>query len=287
MQAPNLLSSGSQSPPSAPQFGGSDQSSPQRPEPTAQPASDDAEETYDTPAYLDADSENDGGNGTYIILPETAEDLASWIQSTLGIVNMPQDDVPTPTYNAESRPMNKEPVLLLDIGSVGNLCGDQWAKNMAQLALSSGRKPQSTRRDKPLAISGVGHGSQKCTHNCLFPIAIKTSNGYMKGTFEAPTVPKSNLPALLGLDSLRRLRAVIDCRTMKVHFIGPGDFDIQASSPPGTKCIQCLTAPSGHMVVSCADFAGLETSENNGGVILQDAVLHADSSTPVVHTSNI
>ena len=82
MQAPNLLSSGSQSPPSAPQFGGSDQSSPQRPEPTAQPASDDAEETYDTPAYLDADSENDGGNGTYIILPETAEDLASWIQST-------------------------------------------------------------------------------------------------------------------------------------------------------------------------------------------------------------
>ena len=182
-----------------------------------------------------------------------------------------------------------DPVLLLDIGSVGNLCGDQWAKTMAKKALDTGRRPQSIRRDKPLAVSGVGHGSQKCTHNCIFPIAVKTSTGYLKGTFEAPTVPKSNLPALLGLDSLRRLRACIDCRTMKVFFLGPGDYDIQAHAPPGTKSIQCLTAPSGHMIVRCADFAGLEVSENNGGVILQDAALHSletpSSSTGAIRSN--
>jgi hypothetical protein len=71
----------------------------------------------------------------------------------------------SPLYlHAATRLEDGRPILLLDIGSVGNLTGDQWLKDTGRLAMRHGRRPEQYRRERPLDVSGVGNGSHKCTH---------------------------------------------------------------------------------------------------------------------------
>eukprot|EP00969_Alexandrium_andersonii_P180544 7979065-Alexandrium_andersonii.AAC.1 len=35
---------------------------------------------------------------------------------------------------------------------------------------------------------------------------------------------------------------------------GPGDYDLEACLPPGTQRLDCTYAPSGHMMLPCAEF---------------------------------
>ena len=51
--------------------------------------------------------------------------------------------------------------------------------------------------------------------------------------------------------SLRRMRAVIDVATNRIYLTGPGEYDLSSIMPPGTQTIQCVDAPSGHMVIPC------------------------------------
>ena len=110
-------------------------------------------------------------------------------------------------------------------------------------------------------------GSQACTHNVQLPVAVQLDNGtgFLEGTYTAPIVPNSSLPALLGLEACHRERAIIDCLNNKLYLAGDGDFDLLKALPPGTKVISLETAPSGHMMIPCADFAGLGKFQNRGG----------------------
>ena len=40
--------------------------------------------------------------------------------------------------------------LLVDPGSVGNMCGDKWARNVARMAVRNGMKPNYEKREKTL-----------------------------------------------------------------------------------------------------------------------------------------
>ena len=62
--------------------------------------------------------------------------------------------------------------ILIDPGSVGNLCGDQWAKDIANEAHRHGLKPAYQKRRHILPVSGVGKGAEECAYDCLLPIAI-------------------------------------------------------------------------------------------------------------------
>ena len=180
---------------------------------------------------------------------------------------------PKTAYHTETRLKDGRSSLLLDIGSVGNLAGDEWVQNQARIAVHNKRKPEQYKRERPLNVSGVGNGSQSCTFNCKLPIAIQNKDGkFTKGTFDTPTVPKSMLPALLGLDSTRRCRGIIDTNTLVLYLCGPGDYDLSTSLPPGTESIQCEIAPSGHMVIPCSDFEALDKSQRYGGLTLEHEV---------------
>ena len=48
----------------------------------------------------------------------------------------------TTSYHATTRPMDGRMALLIDPGSVGNLCGDRWAKELAQLGKKHGQDPK-------------------------------------------------------------------------------------------------------------------------------------------------
>ena len=72
------------------------------------------------------------------------------------------DQAEDTAYHIRSQLPDGRPALLIDPGSVGNLCGDQWARSVAVAAKKAGRELSYKRRATPLNVSGVGHGSQKC-----------------------------------------------------------------------------------------------------------------------------
>ena len=164
-------------------------------------------------------------------------------------------------FHIHTRLPDGRPCLLIDPGTVGNLCGDKWAKSVAQAAARNGHKPTYERRNRPLRVSGVGEGSQSCQYDCKLPIALRQcSDNPMPqisvGHITTPTVPNSELPGLLGLQALRSNRTILDMNTLKMYFLGPGDYDLTRGLPPGTDCFQCELAPSGHLVIPCCEFSG-------------------------------
>ena len=78
----------------------------------------------------------------------------------------------------------------------------------------------------------------------------------MTGTFDAPAVPGSQLPALLGLNAARASRTIIDTTSRIIYMAGPGDYDLMQALPPGAQQFQCVLAPSGDMMIPCAEFQG-------------------------------
>ena len=106
------------------------------------------------------------------------------------------------------------PSLVVDPGSVGNLSGDSWCREVAAAAARHGKRPSYERRPRPLQVSGVGNGSQKCQYDCKLPVALRKKDGetISMGVMTTPTVSQSQLPGLLGLTALRKNRAILDSR---------------------------------------------------------------------------
>ena len=142
---------------------------------------------------------------------------------------------------------------------MGNLAGDKWAREVSAMAITNKRRPEQVRRDRPLTVSGVGTGTQKCTHNVKLPIAMcRTDGTHSSGSFQVPVVPNSELPGLLGLQSMRDRVAILDMNKLQLHFCGPGDYDLVRHLPPGTETFQCEIAPSGHLVIPCCEYEGVD-----------------------------
>ena len=167
-----------------------------------------------------------------------------------------------PTYHIQTRLPDGRPSLIVDPGSVGNLCGDKWAKEVAIAANRNGHNPSYQQRARPLQVSGVGSGSQKCNYDCRLPIGLRHSKSQQTtlGELTIPAVQSSDLPGLLGKQSLKRNRAVWDFVTDKLYFMGPGDHDLEKAMPPGTDVFQLETAPSGHSVLPCCEFSSASGS---------------------------
>ena len=62
-------------------------------------------------------------------------------------------------FHVQTRLPDGRPAIIVDPGSVGNLGGDQWCKEVAVAGSRAGKKPSYKKRPKPLSVSGVGHGS--------------------------------------------------------------------------------------------------------------------------------
>ena len=65
-----------------------------------------------------------------------------------------------------------------------------------------------------------------------FAITLRDIHGKpVECTYTAPTINQSSLPALLGLNSLINVGALMDFRNMQLHFTGPGPLNYAASLP--------------------------------------------------------
>ena len=198
-------------------------------------------------------------------------------ETFLGKAQTPTQSRPQPprSGNSETSLSNGKVALLIDIGSYGNLAGDQWLASLARIFVDCGRPIsdiEQIRRAKALNVSGVGSGSQVCNYNTHIPIAIPTLEGTMGATLKVPTVPNSDLPGLLGLQSLRNARSIIDTESNKLYMLGPGDYDLMKALPPGTSVIQLEEAPSGHLMMPCDQYNQFDIEQKNGGLILDKQV---------------
>ena len=161
-------------------------------------------------------------------------------------------------YHVQTRLPDGRIAIIVDPGSVGNLGGDKWCKDVAVSGARAGKKPTYKKRPKPLSVSGVGHGSQQCNYDCHLPIALRhdRTNDVSHGEITLPAVQGSDMPGLLGNQSLIDNKAIWDFENMKLYFVGPGEYDLEKALPPGTDVFQLERAPSGHIVLPICEFDG-------------------------------
>ena len=131
--------------------------------------------------------------------------------------------------------------LLIDTGAIKPLAGDQWVKRAAAAAESAGRGTSFVPLDRPLSVEGVGNGCNSCTERAVVPIAMEDGS---TGTYSPAVVPQSEIPALVGFDTLEKRRVLLDCFNGKYYEIGTGGYDIQLS--PGSRLLHLHKAPTGH-----------------------------------------
>ena len=68
-------------------------------------------------------------------------------------------------------------VLLVDTGSPGNLCGDEWTKGHSrELAKVGLPGPRHLQRDSPMVWAGVGTGSQSTDYDVQVAIGLPGSS---------------------------------------------------------------------------------------------------------------
>ena len=153
-------------------------------------------------------------------------------------------------YHANTRLSDGRESLLVDPGAHDNLAGSKWVDRVTRLASIYNLEVHRVSLDHPVNVGGVGNGTQTCTESVDVPIS--TSPGVIS-RYSAPIVPDSHLPALLGNKSLRRNRALIDCGTGRLWFVGPGDIRMQM--PPGSVEMQMELSASGHWLLPITEYA--------------------------------
>ena len=162
--------------------------------------------------------------------------------------------------------------MLVDPGSPENLCGDEWSHRQ-QLAAQEAGRPLATYTElpRPLTVGGVGTGTQSATHAVRVQLGMP---GGKEGTYEAPELPNSSTPALLGQKSLKRFRSLIDCYNKQLFHIGPGGYHLQLS--PGSAQHQLEESHAGHLMLPCSEFD--EQPKESTAEMLTDA--QEPTSTP-------
>ena len=136
--------------------------------------------------------------------------------------------------------------LLIDPGAHDNLIGGNTSRLLAEQCMTKPREGQLTKR---LSVAGVGSGGQSTdvTHRIDFDVQESQSGNSVRCAFNAPVIEGSDLPPLLGLKSLKRLNAIVDCGQQLL--ILPGPAGIKHSYPPGSVVLNLSMSPSGHLIL--------------------------------------
>ena len=152
---------------------------------------------------------------------------------------------------------------------------------MAAASLQAGQQPTQSRMERPLSLQGVGEGTHTALWETRIPVAVPDGDGRASlHTFEAPTVggTGSDLPALLGLRSMRAKQSVLEMGPgrERLSFPGPGGYEVTWS--PGTIHLPLVVAPSGHYVIPCDSFG--QVQPQSGGLAARTMALHTWAEGP-------
>jgi hypothetical protein len=192
----------------------------------------------------------------------------------------PTEDA-TENYLAKTRMKDREgEALLIDPGSPDNLCGDEWSERMRTAAVRAGR-PDTTSipMRNQLEVGGIGTGTQTATQKVVHRIGLA---GGREANYKTPVLPNSGTPALLGQRSLRKMRALIDCFTGRLYFIGPEDYQIKVS--PGSETHELVESHAGHLMLPCSEFQD-NSKATKEAMQVMNAHITKDGGAPPVSTN--
>ena len=185
--------------------------------------------------------------------------LLTWIRSktisvfpmwTSGQDRLLQQCVEGNIYHMRARLRDGREGLLIDPGAVSNLAGDEWVKRVGRLAKEQGLSMKYSPLDHQILVEGVGNGSQTCAQNCSIPVKTQAPSTFQ--TFEAPVVPRSTIPGLLGLAELKERNCVLDCKHGFLYEV-QGSYSLTAGK--GTVKHVLEPAMSGHWMLPITQYS--------------------------------
>ena len=99
--------------------------------------------------------------------------------------------------------------LLVDLGAHDNLTGSEWVDRVGAWLHKHhpGERVQTSKLGRSISIEGVGTNPDRCENAVRVPLHMADGEA---ATFDAPVIPNSSVPALLGMRSLAAKRAVVD-----------------------------------------------------------------------------
>jgi hypothetical protein len=201
----------------------------------------------------------------------TAEQLAEWSASWseltceeyTALAQGPSGDSEHQEIHLKGTSQTKLPggnSILVDLGSQINIVGENTIKEFTATADKFNLQTTYQRRQNRLLVNGVGSDAAYCDQKAEIPIAVKFQD--MPATKESflANVAKgcgADLPAILGAVSMQEKDSVLLLRPGKemIVFPGPGGYKIEWS--PGSRHLEMVQAPSGHLVIPCDRFADL------------------------------
>eukprot|EP00971_Amphidinium_carterae_P273094 5420645-Amphidinium_carterae.1 len=138
--------------------------------------------------------------------------------------------------------------LLVDPGSWGNLSGDRWVAEAGRRSEKTGGEIRWEKRLTTLRVGGVGKTTDEVEYNATVPVTLCDAAGAMEeGAFKTLVLSQSQCPALLGLQSLTQLGAVLDVRGKMLHMCG--DKEVELNLPAGSRSYPLHQAESGHLLL--------------------------------------
>jgi len=159
--------------------------------------------------------------------------------------------------------------LLVDPGAFDNLMGSMFRDRLTRLAMNAGlgNLIREARLTQPIGVEGVGEGPQKAEVVAKLPIAVTTEGKTVLQEYEAPVVPNSDIPGLLGRRSLTEKRAILDMVTNKLHLCGPGPVRIVL--PPNSASLDLQVSKSGHLMLPVTEYQRLSERGGRGKPVPQ------------------
>ena len=213
-------------------------------------------ENFDMSTPPQGQDQTEGGESPYA----NFDNFESFHASNAGFSSFPWWPCVADTSTVlHSTSLNDFQSLLIDPGAYTNLAGLNWVRRLATRCQQEGLDVSQQRLQRPMVIQGVGNGTQQCTWSTRLPIQVPSivdgKETSSRCHFEAPVVggSGSELPALLGLKSLREKNAILilsaDDEGLRLVLPGPGGTTFEHS--PGTVEHPLCVAPSGHLLLRC------------------------------------
>ena len=133
--------------------------------------------------------------------------------------------------------------IMPDSGAKVNVVGARWLKRAEKNYLKAQGKKVQYYKSNPCTFTGVGGATEQSNTRAKMPIFL----GNKWGIFDCQVLPDSDLPALWGLESLRRSEAILDLG--KGNVILPGDGEVTFTLSDGAQKIPMERSCSGHYIM--------------------------------------
>jgi len=166
-------------------------------------------------------------------------------------------------YHSQTRLQDGREALLVDPGAHSSIMGDKFFRRVSDLAGKHNKLladlqalPERGPIGSPIKVGGVGKEAQTCVDRGRLPCGLEDGT---LGLFEGSIVPDSDLPGLLGNQTQRAQRVILDVGNGKYLIPGPGRVQIQL--PKGSKVLNLGLSRSGHWMLPITHYNKLNPKD--------------------------